>query len=90
MGLNANGHEQKWITMPRFFIYAKKSYAFSHFRSEIKKGGTRVHFFKNNLQYTPNLAIIYFTIKQKLFSPKISDSHKRGEILLTLMSSIYS
>ena len=43
-----------------------------------------------NLQYTPNLAIIYFTIKQKLFFTKISDSHKMGKILLTLMSSIYS
>ncbi len=79
MGLNANGPEQKWITMSHFFLFVRrKSCAFSHFRSVIKKGDTRVHFLKINLQYTPNLAIIYFTIKQKLFSPKISDSHKRG------------
>ena len=84
MDLNKNGSQ-----CHIFLFVRKKSCAFSHFRSVIKKGDTRVHFLKINLQYTPNLAIIYFTIKQKLFSPKISDSHKKGEMLLNLMSSIY-
>ena len=86
MGFIADKYEKYFSIYSTFFIDTKKNDAIAVLRSESRmriKGWQN-----NNYQYTPNLSVICFTIKQKLLVPKISYLRKREVILVAFMCLI--